>query len=72
MGRKNNNAFIKKQKAEQKRKKKEEKKKKMEARKSDPSSTKFEDMIAYVDKYGNIVSEPPEDEPKPKNPEKKD
>jgi len=64
MGRKNQNAFIKKQKEERKRKAKQEKKEKMEARKSQPTSSKLEDMMAYVDKYGNLTSEPPEDDEK--------
>ena len=60
MGRKNHNAYIKKQKEEIKRKKLQEKKKKKEERKSRSTSSNFEDMIAYVDKDGNITSEPPE------------
>ena len=69
MGRKNFNAFlknpkmVKKQKEEKKRKKREEKKKKKEARKEEDSSGVLEDMLAYVDEYGNIVDEPPEDVP---------
>ena len=62
MGRKNQNSFIKKQKQEKKRKAKEAKKKKMEARKNETHSGKMEDMIAYVDEFGNITSEPPESE----------
>ena len=58
MGRKNFNAFIKKQKEEQKRKKKEEKLRKKEER--EHTSGKLDDMIAYVDKDGNILDEPPE------------
>jgi len=61
MGRKNQNTFIKKQKEEKKRKAKQEKKEKMEARKAQETSGKLEDMMAYVDKYGNITSEPPEE-----------
>jgi hypothetical protein len=61
MGRKNNNAYIKKQKAEKKRKKKEMKKKKMEERKSQETSSELKDMMAYVDENGNITSEPPEE-----------
>ena len=67
MGRKNQNAFIKKQKEERKRKKRAEKQQLKEERRSQPTSGKLEDMIAYVDENGNIVSEPPEeDDPKPK------
>jgi len=58
MGRKNYNAYIKKQKEEKRRKRKEEKKQKKEERKSQASSSY---MTAYVDKDGNITSEPPED-----------
>ncbi len=62
MGRKNQNAFIKKQKEERKRKARLEKKAKKEARRSLPTSSKLEDMLAYVDENGNIVSGTPEDE----------
>jgi len=61
MGGKNFNAFIKKQKAEKKRKKKENKRKKLEERKNEPTHSNLEDMIAYVDEDGNIVSDPPEE-----------
>ena len=60
MGRKNFNAFIKKQKEEQKRKKKEEKLRKKEER--EHTSGKLDDMIAYVDKDGNILDEPPKED----------
>lgn len=54
------NAFIKKQKAEQKRKKRQEKiQKKID--KKDQDTTPQEDMIAYVDEFGNIVDEKPEE-----------
>ena len=66
MGRKNQNAYIKKQKEERKRKARQEKKQKKEARKSLETSGKLEDMMAYVDKYGNITSEPPEEKAPPK------
>ena len=62
MGRKNFNAYIKRQKAEEKRKKKEKKRQRLEARKQEDSSSKLEDMIAYVDEDGNIISDPPEEE----------
>lgn len=61
MGRKNQNTFIKKQKAEKRRKAKMEKMQKKEERKSQPSSGKLEDMMAYVDEDGNITTEPPEE-----------
>lgn len=61
MGRKNQNAYIKKQKAEKKRKKKELKRKKMEERKNQDSSSELKDMLAYVDEDGNITTEPPDE-----------
>ena len=66
MGRKNFNAFLKKQKAEKKRKAKKEKRLKREARKEQPSSGNLEDMMAYVDEEGNIISvDSSEDVPEP-------
>lgn len=62
MGRKNQNTFIKKQKEAKKKKKREEKKAKMDERKNQPTSSKLEDMMAYLDDDGNIVSETPEEE----------
>lgn len=62
MGRKNQNTFIKKQKEAKKKKKREEKKAKMEERRNQPTSSKLEDMMAYLDEDGNIVSETPEEE----------
>lgn len=62
MGRKNYNTFLKKQRAEQKRKKQEAKRQKKEEKKSEETGGTLEDMIAYVDKFGNIVDEPPEEE----------
>jgi len=58
MGRKNFNAFLKRQKAEQKRKKKMEKQQQREERKSEETSGNLEDMMAFVDEDGNIVSKP--------------
>ena len=58
---KSQNSFIKKQKAEKKRKKKQEKMQKRLEKES--GSGELEDMIAYVDEFGNISSTPPE-EPK--------
>jgi len=62
MGRKNFNAYIKKQKAEKKRKRLADKRQKREDRKNQSTSGKLEDMLAYVDEEGNILSEPPEEE----------
>ena len=56
MGRKNYNAFLKRQKAEKKRKAKQDKKQKREARKNQPSSGDLDSMMAYVDEDGNIIS----------------
>ncbi len=61
MGR-NYNSFLKKKRAEKKRKAKQEKKLKMEKRKEEQTSGKLEDMMAYVDEYGNIVSKNPDEE----------
>ena len=64
-------AFIKKQKAELKRRKQKEKLEKKLARKEQPKSGDLEDMMAYVDEFGNISETPPEPEPpkkeRPKN-----
>lgn len=61
------NKYIKKQKADKKRKKKEAKfQKKMEKKNKDTSGD-LKDMIAYVDEFGNITSEPPEKETKEEN-----
>jgi len=62
-----NNSFIKKQKAEEKRKKRLAKLEKKHQKKNDTSPDSWENMIAYVDKNGNITTEPPADEPKNKN-----
>ena len=64
MGR-SQNSFIKKQKEKarlQKRQEKEEKKR--ERRENNLKGADLSDMIAYVDEFGNIVDEPPEEEPK--------
>ena len=58
---KSNNAFIKKLKAEKKKKKKLEKIEKKKERKKTSSGGALEDMIAYVDEFGNISSTPPEE-----------
>jgi S-adenosylmethionine hydrolase len=57
---KSNNAFIKKQKAEVKRKKRLEKEAKKDARKREPTDGSLENMMAYVDEFGNLTTEPPE------------
>jgi S-adenosylmethionine hydrolase len=55
------NSFIKKQKAEKKRKKQAEKLQKRLDKKNQETSGALDDMIAYVDDYGNIVDQPEED-----------
>lgn len=54
-----NNKFIKKQKTEKRLKKRKEKLEKKKMRRENPKETSFENMIAYVDKFGNITDEPP-------------
>jgi hypothetical protein len=56
-----NNSFIKKQKADKKAKIRKEKLQKRIEKTKNSSSTNLESMIAYVDKFGNILSEPPVD-----------
>lgn len=57
---KSRETFNKKEKEKLRQKKKQEKVDKKEARKSNEKSTDFEDMIAYVDEFGNITSVPPD------------
>ena len=56
------NAFIKKQKAQLKRKKQEEKFQKKLEKKNQETDGSLDNMIAYVDEFGNIVDEKPESE----------
>ncbi|MEX2593472.1 MAG: cold-shock protein [Anditalea sp.] len=60
MGR-SNNSFIKKQKADRRVKRKKEKMEERLERKEQTSSGKLEDMIAYIDEFGNISDTPPEE-----------
>lgn len=55
--------FNKKEIRNKKEKKRKEKAKKREIRKEEEKKNSLDDMIAYVDKEGNITSEPPEDDP---------
>lgn len=64
---KSNNAFIKKQKEFQRKKKREEKEKKKDERKKNSAGGSLENMMAYVDEFGNLTSTPPE----PKKDQKK-
>lgn len=58
---KSKDTFNKKEKEKLRQKKKQEKLDRKEARKSQTNkSTDFEDMLAYVDEFGNIVSTPPD------------
>ena len=57
------NSFIKKKKAENKRKKKKAKFEKRLEKKNQPKSGELDDMIAYVDEFGNFTSEPPAKKP---------
>jgi len=59
------NSFIKKLKAEKKKKKQAEKLQKRIDKKNQETSGDLDNMIAYVDEYGNITSEPPEDQNTP-------
>ena len=63
------NSFIKHQKAEKKRKKRQEKLQKKIDKKDQETSGALNDMIAYVDEFGNILDSPPEEEPTKKKKE---
>lgn len=63
------NSFIKNQKAQKKKKKRQEKLQKKHDKKEQETSGALGDMIAYVDEFGNIVDEKPE-EPKDNKEEK--
>jgi cold shock CspA family protein len=53
-------SFNKKELEKKKQKKQKDKEAKKEERKAGGGKKKFEDMIAYVDEYGNIVDTPPD------------
>lgn len=57
-----NNSYIKKQKTEKRLKKRKEKEQKKQLRRENSAGGGLENMIAYVDKFGNITSEPPAEE----------
>lgn len=67
-----NNRFIKKQKTEKRLKKRQEKEQKKTDRKENSTGGSFENMIAYVDKFGNITSEPPVEQPESSDEESKE
>ncbi|WKN31312.1 cold-shock protein [Porifericola rhodea] len=55
------NSFMKKQREKKKQKKKEDKLQRKQER-QESSSGELDDMIAYVDEFGNISSTPPEEQ----------
>ncbi len=57
---KSQQTFNKKEKEKKRLKKRQDKKQKQEKRKANPKSSGFDDMIAYVDEYGNITETPPD------------
>jgi hypothetical protein len=57
---KSNNAYIKKQKELQRKKKREEKVERKNERKKNSAGGSLENMLAYVDEFGNLTSQPPE------------
>lgn len=59
---KSQNQFMKKQREKQKQKKKDEKQKRKQERQENPTSGNLDEMIAYVDDFGNITSTPPEEQ----------
>lgn len=60
---KSHESWNKREKEKKKQKRKEDKVKRKEARKEENSGkTNFDDMIAYVDEFGNIVDTPPEEQ----------
>lgn len=58
--------MIKKEFERKRKEKKQEKQKRRENRKKSNASKSFEDMIAYVDEFGNITDTPPEPQKKEK------
>jgi hypothetical protein len=54
------NNFLKKQLEQNKAKKKKEKEQRKQERHENATSGNLEDMMAYVDEFGNISSTPPE------------
>lgn len=59
MGR-SQNSFMKKQREKKKQKKKEEKMERKKERKENSTGGSLDEMIAYVDEFGNITDTPPE------------
>ena len=61
MGR-NQNSFIKNQKANKKKKKRQEKLQRKIDKKDQVTTSTLDEMIAYVDEDGNILDEPPQND----------
>lgn len=59
-------SFSKKEKEKKKAQKRKEKLARKEARKAEEKSGKLDDMLAYVDEFGNIVDTPPDETQKKK------
>ena len=57
---KSQETYNKKEKEKKRLKKRQEKQAKKEERKANPKKSSLEDMIAYVDEYGNITDTPPD------------
>ena len=57
---KSQQTFNKQEKDKKRLKKRQDKIKKQEERKANPKSSDFDDMIAYVDEFGNISDTPPD------------
>lgn len=58
-------SWNKKEAEKKKKKKKKDKEQKKLERKINPDGKSFDDMIAYVDEFGQITSEPPEENSTP-------
>lgn len=63
---KSQNSFMKKQREKKKQMKKKEKMEKKAERKENATGGSLDDMIAYVDEFGNIVDELPPAKPEEK------
>ncbi|MBK3516632.1 cold-shock protein [Carboxylicivirga marina] len=57
---KSQQTFGKKEKEKKRLQKRKEKQQKLEERKANPKSSSLDDMIAYVDEFGNISTTPPD------------
>ena len=66
------NSFLKKQLEQNKAKKKKEKEQRKQERQENASGGTLENMLAYVDEFGNISSTPPQAPENADKPEEKD